>query len=61
MSIDLNFDESFKYDKESVSLSTVDQDLFIDAKEEKAGRVSYIVKEDASIDDANIEIGRISP
>jgi hypothetical protein len=48
MSIDLSFDESFKYDEESVSLDTVDQGLFIDAKEKMKGRVSYIIDENSN-------------
>ena len=46
MSIGLSLSESFSYDNQSTSLDTVDADLFIDAKEEKAGRVSYIVRDD---------------
>lgn len=46
MSVDISFDETFKYNEKSVSLDDADLDLFIDAKEEKEGRISYIIRED---------------
>lgn len=45
ISFDVSLSEKFYYDEESVSLSNIDADLFINAKETKPGRISYIINE----------------
>lgn len=53
ISLDLSFDETFKYDEESVSLKNADADLFIDAKTERNDRVSYIVRKEEAAENSD--------
>lgn len=55
ISLDITMDETFRYDEENINLDVVDQDLFLDAKVEKAKRVSYIVREEPAVDTENAE------